>query len=293
MSELGIDQSRLDADESINVEALSTDAEVKTEETSEIEASGSRETEAKDASDIGNESVTEGEENKEALTEAPVQTAKEIQEIETLRQEFKVKEDKFHEETLRFEQRQKEFDDKIKSHDEIDHLLINLETDDPELYGLFKNYAADHYRKLNDPQVMHLKNEMSAIKAELNQFKSNATAEVTLTQMNADIEKLQNTLGKEAEAAGLKIDAGKVKETWAKNPGLSLEQAAFVIYGPQLIKASASKAKVQAVENKIGSRPTVKTAGSIQSSKQSITPDFSKMTTREVVEYEARQFRRA
>lgn len=292
MSELGIDQNSLDADEITNVESDNKEVEAKAEESSEEEASGEDgdHTEAVEAS----ESQPEGEEKVEAPVEEPKLTAKEFQEIETQRQQLEIERKSFHEEKTKLEAEfQEKYADKIKAHDELDSFISELEVKDPDLYGLIKQSFNEHVRQYNNPQVAALREKMSAIESELNQFKSNATAEVTLAKLDGDMKKLQDTLGKDAEAAGVKLDLQKIKEKWAKNPDLSLEETAFVLYGPALMKASASKAKVEAVTKKVQSQPSVKTAGSVSATKATSTQDWTKMSAEDRVNYFARQLKGA
>jgi hypothetical protein len=266
MESLGISQSSLDENESIDVEAEGTDAEAETNEASEGE---SVEAKGDDVKEDESAEKPEGEEAKEAPVEEPKQAA-ENQEIEALKLKYAEEQKALTEDRSKFQAEMKElqekFQEKIKTHDEFDAFFIDLEAKDPDLYGLVKAAFHEHTRQYNNPVVAGLRDQMAKISEELKSFKSQATAEVTLTQLEGDVKKLQEGLGKDAEAMGVKMDYQKVKDYWAKNPGLSLEESAFAVYGPALIKASASKAKVEAVTKKVQSQPSVKTAGAIKGS---------------------------
>lgn len=291
MEALGIDQSSLDADEITNVETESMEADVKTAESSEDDAI-EEEADASEASDAA-EVKAQGEEGKEAPIEAPAEAAKET-ETEATKLEYAEKERALTERTVKFEAEMKElkekFQEKLRTHDEFDAFFIDLEAKDPDLYGLVKSAFHEHTRQYNNPVVAELKKSQEALRAELDSFKSAANAEVTLSKLDGDRKSLVNGLGKEAELAGIKFDMQKVEATWAKNPGLSLEQAAWVEYGPALMKASASKAKVEAVEKKVAARPAVKTAGAVKSSNTQVHANVPSDPFK-AVHYFAKQFR--
>lgn len=292
MQELGIPQSRMDDGETPTVEAEDKEVEAQPEESIEQEASE----ENGDLKEEGEEAqaTTEGEVTEEVPVEEPKLNAKEIQEIEAQRLQLDTERKAFQEERQRIETEfQEKFGEKIRMHDELDAFISDLETTDPDLFAVIKSSFGQYAKQFNNPVIAELRKQQEGLKAELDQFKSNATAEVTLAKLDTDLKKLQDSLGKEAEAAGVKLDLNKVKEVWASNPKLSPEQAAWVAYGPSLYKAAASKAKVSASEKKVAARPAVKTAGSMQASKGNTGTDFSKMSTREIVEWEARQLKRA
>jgi hypothetical protein len=290
MESLGISQSSLEENESIDVEAEGTEAEAETNEASEgeaVEAKGEDVTE-----DVDSAEKPEGEEAKEAPAEEPKQAA-ENQEVEALKLKYAEEQKALTEERTKFQAEMAElkekFQEKIKTHDEFDAFFIDLEAKDPDLYGLVKSAFHEHARQYNNPVVANLRQEMAKISEELKSFKTQATAEVTLNSLQSERQKLAGGLGKDAEAAGIKLDYSKIDQKWASLPeGTTYEEAAFMLYGPTLIKASASKAKVEAVTKKVQSQPSVKTAGAVKSSSRPANAPVPKNTF-DAVHYFAKQ----
>lgn len=260
MADLGIDPSSLDAsDES---ESVSEDTEVATEEVeaSEGEAVEGEEVEGKEAQD-NNESTGE-EEKTEAPIEEPKLTLKEFQEIEAKRQEVEAKEKAFSE---RVAAQEKEFQEKylskVKDFDEMDAFLADLADKDADLFAVIQQAFKEHSKQYSNPVIENLRNETKSLREELNSFKSKASDEVTLTKLDSEMKDVKSTLGKEAEAAGLKVDWSKVEDLWAK--GIDPKKAFMAEYGEALLKARVSKTKVETAVKKVQAQPSVKTAGSM------------------------------
>jgi hypothetical protein len=267
-SEMGINVDSLDEGLDLGDESTSMEAEAEVKE--DAEAAVDSEVSDEDDSEIES---TEGEEEKpvevseEAPIEEPKQTAKEIQEIEAARVELEAKEKAI---TERFAIQEKEFQEKyhekLKAHDELDSFLAEVAETDPDLFEVFKEKFQAHQKQYFNPVINELREKNNQLEQKLDTFLKKASDEVTITKLDSEMNKAKASLGKEAEAAGLKVDWQKVEDLWADNPKLSVDAAFYALYGANLTKASASKAKVEAVEKKIQARPSVSTAGSVNRS---------------------------
>lgn len=265
-SELGIDVATLDEspDFETDTESMEAEGEVK-EEALAVDAEISDE-------DDEVESVPEGEE-KEAPVEAPTEeapieepklTAKEFQEIEAQRQAFEAEKAAFMEQKASLEKEfQEKYHEKLKAHDEIDSFLAEIAETEPDLFEVFKEKFQAHQKQYFNPVINELREKNNQLEQKLDSFMKKASDEVTITKLDSEMNKAKSTLGKEAEAAGLKVDWKKVEDLWADNPKLSVESAFYAIYGSNLTKAAASKAKVEAVAKKVEARPKVATAGNV------------------------------
>jgi succinate dehydrogenase flavin-adding protein (antitoxin of CptAB toxin-antitoxin module) len=257
----------------INVEALDESPDFETE-TESMEAEGEVkeevvETEALDDGESDEPSL-EGEEkkeipveeSKEAPIEEPRLTAKEFQEIQAARQELEAREAAFTERMQAMEKDfQSKYHEKVQAHDELDSFLAELAQSDADLFDLVKEKFQAHQKQYNNPVNQKLESEVKELKAQLNQFLTKASDEVTMTKLNSELNQVKTTLGKEAEAAGLKVDWRKIEDAWADNPKIDLKKAFYAEYGESLLNAKVSKAKVEAVTKKVEGRPSVATAG--------------------------------
>lgn len=274
MTELGIDPSSLDDGSDLEIDSASMDA---SEEINEEEGK----TEDVEFSDDDSEEApaTEGEETsvEEVALEVaqPEQTAKEIQEIAAARTELEAKEKLFTErmtqEKMDF---QKEHHEKLKTHDQMDDFFEKLAEKDPDLFDLLKGEFQEHQKQYS--QFEEFRKETQSLREEINVFKAKASDEVTRTKLDSEMNQVKSTLGKEAEAAGIKVDWSKVEDAWADNPKLDLRKAFYAEHGEALLKASVSKAKVDAVTKKVEARPSVATAGNIQRSSAPIKENVPK-----------------
>lgn len=268
-TELGFTSESTEAIPSVETESTSTDAKAKVE-TKEGEAPTQEGEESQEA--------VEGEGEESAIpekTEEAPKTAQELEAIEARSKEIELKEKAFMD---RMQAQEKEFQqkyhEKLKSHDEVDTWLSNVAESDPELFEVIKASFQDHQKQFNNPLIASLREEQAKIKEELDGFKAKASDEVTRTKLDAEMNQIRSTLGKEAETAGLKVDWTKVEDVWADNPKLSIKDAFFALHGESMMKAMASKAKVEAVAKKVQGRPTVTTAGNVKSANASITKDI-------------------
>jgi succinate dehydrogenase flavin-adding protein (antitoxin of CptAB toxin-antitoxin module) len=263
MSELGIDPSKLDASEETEVASENKEVEASTEET---EGEAPKEGEASDVGEENKESAPDSEEKEHAETEVP-KTAKEIQEIEAAKQALEQEKLAFKEEMQNLEKEfEAKYHEKIKTHDEMDAFFSHLEAKDPELFDLLKGEFQEHQKQYSNPVIDQIRKETQELKKELSAFKSKASDEVVNAKLDAEMNQVKSTLGKEAEAAGVKIDWQKVEDMWADNPKLGVESAVYALYGANISKAMASKAKVAQVEKKVAGRPAVSTAGTMKGS---------------------------
>lgn len=270
MTELGI------SPESEN----STPEQVTETENTEVESEVNGE-EVKASQEDNQEGTTlEGEETNEVaptevVAEEPKLTAKEFQEIQAAREQLELKEKQI---TERFAAQEKEFQEKyhekLKVHDEMDSFLAQVHDNDPDLFDLIQGSFKEFKRQFSNPVFDELRRETQSLRQELNGFKEKASDEVTRTKLDAEINQVKSSLGKDAEAAGVKIDWTKVEDTWADNPKLNIEGAVYALYGANIMKATASKAKVEAVTKKVEGRPTVTTAGSVN---RSSAPSIAKV----------------
>ena len=287
-AELGIDLNSLDEGSDFETETESTEAEGEvTEQAVETEP---------EESDLDETEAPEGEEKTEVQTETPVVeeepklTAKEFRELEAARTELATRETALKEERAAMEREfQEKYHEKVSTHDQMDDFFAHLADKDPELFDLIKGEFQEHQKQYSNPVLDATRKEIQELKNELKGFKEKTADEVTRTKLDAEMTQVKSTLGKEAEAAGLKIDWAKVEDAWADNPKLGLKNAFYAEYGESLVKASASKAKVDAVEKKVAARPAVSTAGNVSRSTAPVTQNFSKMNTRDVVGYFAKQ----
>ena len=221
------------------------------------------------------ENIPEGDEQKEAPIEEPKLTAKEIQEIATARQAFEQEQKQWQEAMANKEKEfQAQYGEKIQAHNEFDSFLADLNAKDPDLFKLVANEFAEYRKSYSNPAIEKFQSEMAEIKKELKQFKAKASDEVTRTKLDAEVNQVKSTLGKEAEAAGIKVDYKAIEDVWADNPKLSFEEAFEAKYGKALRAAAISKSKVAQAEKKVQAVPKVPTVGAV---KRSASPTVSSM----------------
>lgn len=290
MAELGIDQSTLDDGSEMETEAETENTEVQEEVTDP-------EVETEEDSDLNEDPNTETgdkptEENPEAnkVTEEPKLTLKEFQEIDAAKKQLEAAQAAFKEETAAKEKEfQEKYHEKLKVHDQFDDFLARLAEKDPELFGIIKTEFEEHGKEYSNPQIEQLKQQNNELSKKLDTFLSKASDEVTRTKLDSDMANLKATLGKEAEAAGLKVNWESVEDAWADNPKLDLTEAFYAKYGKQLTIAAASKAKVDTVTKKVAGTPAVSTAGTVKRSNAPVVQDFKGMSTRDVINHFAKQ----
>jgi hypothetical protein len=275
LTDLGIDPSSLDNDSDLETDSSSMEAEGEVKE-EEVKAT----TENEDESDIP-VNPEDGEKVSEPVTEPVIEepklTIKQFQEIEAAKQSLEVERRAFQEEKQKMEMDfQKNYHEKIKAHDELDSYLADVAQNDPDLFDLIKAGFSEHRKQFFNPAVDQIRQETQSLRKELDSFKASASDEVTRTKLDSEINQVKGTLGKEAEAAGVKIDWMKVEDTWADNPKLSIESAVYALYGANIAKAQASKASVAAVTNKVAARPSVSTAGNVSHSNKSAQENIPK-----------------
>lgn len=283
-TDLGIDLNSTDEGSSLETETESMEAEgeVKNEEGQEPEQEEVSSEEAPSLED-------EGEKAQPPMDDAP-KTVKEIEEIKVLTQQLELKEKAFMERMQAQEMEfQKQHHEKLKAHDELDSFLAELAANDSDLFDLVKGAFQEHQKQFNNPVINSLKQKNEELEKKLDSFLGKASDEVTRTKLDAEINQVKATIGKEAEASGLKIDWTKVEDTWADNPKLSIEGAVFALYGANMMKAAASKAKVETVTKKVQARPAVNTAGNVKSSSQK-APSQVPSDAFGAVQYFAKQF---
>lgn len=286
MAELNIDPSSLDDGSDLETETESKEAEseVKEEVVDAVDEF---------SDDDSDETAPEGEEKEvapieasEEVIEEPKLTAKEFQELHAAKVELEAKEKALTDQRVSMEKEfQEKYHDKVKTHDQMDDFFANLAQKDPDLFDLLKTEFQAHQEKYT--VLDQFRKETDSLRQELNQFKSKASDEVTLTKLDAEMEKFNSSLGKEAETAGLKIDRKAIEEMWAK--GLTVNEAFYAKYGEAFTKASASKAKLETATKKVAARPTVSTAGNVSRTNASTEKSFKGMDTRDVLSHFARQ----
>lgn len=262
MTELKIDPSSLDANEDFEGEADNKEVEGEAVEGAVEDAEGGKQNEP---SDLNGEEKNEAAPTEQAPVEEPKLTAKEFQELAAREQKIAEMEKAFTEKmALREKEFSEKFEEKVKAHDELDIFLAHLADTDSEVWDLFKGSYQNWQREFNNPAVQALREKNEALEKKLDAFMQRGTDQLTIAKLETEKNQLKSTLGKEAEAAGLKVDWDKLDETWAKYPGMPLEEAFYAKYGASLMKAKESKAKVEVAEKKVQSRPTVSTAGNIK-----------------------------
>lgn len=289
MTEMGIDPNSLDEGSDLEVETESMEAEGEANEETEDTESDLEDDSIDPETHEGDEAPPT--EAAEVVEEEPKLTAKEFRELDAKRIELDAKEKAI---TERFANQEKElqekYHEKVKTHDEIDAFLGHLAEKDPELFDLFKGEFQEHRKMYTNPLQEETRREISELRKELDSFKNKAGNEVTLTKLETEMNQAKATYGKEAEEAGLKVDWAKVEDAWADNPKLGLKNAFYAEYGESMVKAAASKAKVEAVTKKIDSRPKVATAGTINRANSSASENLSGMSIGDVLRLEARKF---
>jgi hypothetical protein len=265
---LGIDLNSLDADSDFETPTESTEAEGEASEEGVKE-----EGELTDENEDSELEQTDGEETQEAQEkpaeetpkEEPQLTAKEHQELQAAREELAKERQAFTEERAQVEKELREqYSEKLTRFDELDAFLADYAERDPDAFGLFKNDFQEYQRQYSNPVINSLKTQIESLTKEVGQFKAKASDEVTLTKLDTELKNFMSTTGKEAEAAGIKIDSKVIEDLWAK--GLTVEEAFNAKYGAAFLKLSVSKAKAATVEKKVQARPPVATAGNVNRS---------------------------
>lgn len=278
MSDLGIDAKNLDGAITDEAPVEEIKEEVASEEVAdEVKEDGEPAENNEEASKI------EGEEPSEDAPKevTPEETAK-IQEYETKIAEFQAqlqaKEASFMEEKAKWHEQLEASKEKVQIHDEIDSFLAHVAENDPDLYEVIQKEYQNHHKQYSNPVIDQLRKQQAELNKKLESFTAKASDEVTRTKLDSEVNQVKATIGKEAEAAGIKIDYQAVEDVWADNPKLSYEEALFAKYGAAIAKAKASKAKVEAVETKLKARPAVATVGTAKRSNVSADKDFSKLS---------------
>jgi succinate dehydrogenase flavin-adding protein (antitoxin of CptAB toxin-antitoxin module) len=293
MAEMGIDQSRLDED-SLELGDVEAEANVETAATEDV---------AKEESDLDIESEEAPaaqengeEENKEAPAKEPKLTLKEFQEIEQAKVALENERKAFHEEMEKSKTEfAQQYAEKIKDYDQMDEFLNYYAEKDPDMFALIQQDFKEFTKQTAHPMVEKFNQKVSELEQKLAKYETKASNEVTITKLNSELNEVKNSLGKEIEASGIKVDWNKVEDVWAagEKGNLSVKNALYAVYGEQIAKAMASKAKVAAVESKIKARPVVANIGTIQKSNAPVAKDYSKMSILDVLKEEARALKRA
>lgn len=286
-SELGFTTDSQEESPSSEVVTESTEAEgeAKNEE-GEAEPTEGVETEENSSTEEDAQASAETEEVKEE----PKLTLKEFQELNAKQVELEAKEKAFTERMLAEKKEfQEKYQEKLKVHDQFDDFLGHLADKDPEFFGLIQAEYAEHLKQYSNPVIEKIRQENAAIREELDSFKNKASDEVTRTKLDSEMNQLKATLGKEAEASGLKVDWTKVEDAWADNPKLGIKNAFYAEYGEALLKAATSKAKVQAVTKKVDARPSVNTSGNLNRANAKTETNFKGMNTFDSIKELARQ----
>jgi hypothetical protein len=277
VSSLGIDVNSLDADSDLDMASIdSTEAVEEVKPEGEVKEEGEFEDDSEDPANLADEEKPVAKTAEEAAPEQP-KTIKEVEEIKAQRTELEARFKLLDEQKAKMEKEfQEKYHDKLKNHDELDSWILSVEKSDPELFELLAGSFQEHQKQFSNPILNQTREELKAIKDELNGFKTTVSDEVTRTKLDAEMNQIKSTIGKEAEAAGLKPEWNKVEDVWADNPKLSLKQAFYAMYGEQIATAKASKAKLETVEKKIQGRPTVSTAGTVKASGTQVKTEISK-----------------
>jgi hypothetical protein len=285
--ELGIDKSRIDNDEPEVTEAPKPEQDAKAEVVEENKEESDLEHEQE-----SDEVKPEGEETNEAPIEEPKLTAKEFQEIELAKTELATKQQAFQEEMQAKEKEfQANYGDKLKDYNQFDDFLAYYAEKDQDMFRLIQSDFQDFIKQSAHPMVEKFNQKVSDLEAKLSKFEAKASDEVVITKLNAEVEKVKNTIGKEAEAAGIKIDYKAVEDVWGNNPKLSFEEALWAKYGASLAKAQASKAKVATAESVVKARPVVATSGAVKKSNAPTVKDYSRMSYLDILKEEAKLLR--
>jgi len=286
LTDLGIDQSSLGEDPVELPEELS-------EEHGETVAPEEQGSEESDVDEL-NEKEAPIESSKPEEEIAPIEeqklTLKEFQEIAKKEQELDLKQKAFQEEmSVKEKEFQAQYGEKVRVHDQMDEFFSHFAEKDPELFSILQSEFSEFNKQFTNPVVDKVSREVAELRKELGQFKAKASDEVVRTKLESEVVQVKNTIGKDAEAAGIKIDYAAVEDVWADNPKLSYEEAVWSKYGAQLAKAMASKAKVTAVEKKVQAIPKVVTAGTVAKSNVRPSVDVSKMSWDQATRYFAKQ----
>lgn len=280
-SELGftLDSQEESSSSEVTTESTEAEGETNNEEGKELPQ---EEVEASEDATLEEEAPASAE--TEEVKEEPKLTLKEFQELNAKQVELEAKEKAFMERMQKQETEFREkYQDKLKVHDQFDDFLGHLHAKDPEFFGLIQAEFAEHQKQYSNPVIEQIRQENAAIRQELDSFKNKASDEVTRTKLDSEMNQIKATLGKDAEAAGLKVDWMKIEDAWADNPKLDIKAAFYAIHGEALVKASASKAKVAAVTKKVEGKPSVATAGNVSRSNAKTEDSYKGMNTFDAV----------
>lgn len=282
MSELGL-SADADGVETSGQDGTEAATEIKEDEGSESQEleGNATEGEATEESPDGDNTATE------VVAEEPKLTRKEFLEIEQARTSFEAEKTAWMQEMESKKQEfETQYEEKIKTHDELDSFLAEIASTEPDLFEEIKAKFQNHQKQYSNPVIDKLRKEQEAMKKELGTFKARASDEVVINKLTSEMKELQGTVIKEAEAYGLKIDPKTIEDLWADSK-LPPRQAFFAVYGEQMLKAQASKAKVSHVEKKLASAPKVSTAGSVKKSNSAPAKDYGRMSVDDILKEEA------
>jgi hypothetical protein len=276
-SAAGIDVNSLDADldfETSETENTEVDSEANTEE---VEAEGALpEDDSDEPATLEGEESVESEPTEVVAKEQPT-TVKEIEEIKAQRTELEARFKLLDEQKAKTEKEfQEKYHDKLKNHDELDSWILSIQQHDPDLFEILAGSFQEHQKQYSNPVINEQKSKINELEKKLDGFLVKTSDEVTRTKLDAEMNQLKSTIGREAEAAGMKPEWSKVEDVWADNPKLNLRQAFYAVHGEQIAKAKESKAKVQVAEKKVQARPAVSTAGAVKASGQQVSKPVSK-----------------
>ena len=162
-------------------------------------------------------------------------------------EEVKAKDLAYTERETQLQAREVELNDVVQDNKILENLLIKWQQDDPALFAEIQAGYQSEIRNLemNKPAIAKYENQFNELKNEIKSLKDSKTNEQHEQIRNGWDTELSQTQVKSAaqlKTLGVNVDWDKVKETWAADTTnkLTVEQAMFAKYGPEIQKANLS-----------------------------------------------------
>ena len=132
-----------------------------------------------------------------------------------------------------------------------DLTLSNIKQEDPELFEDLVARSKQSSKYFENPVATA---QYKALQKEIEELKGQNKAreqDLIRRQFDAEFGEQSTLLAQLDKELGLKVDREKIREEWIKS-GAGVERAIGALYGVQIAKLRASKAKVSAVKAQVG-----------------------------------------
>lgn len=265
-SELGLDASKYNLDESEPEESVEV-AKEGDENNPEEDKEAAQETEEsaylKWVNSLGAEregqpiTINSKDEVKNALQMYKDYTVK----TQSLSEERKVFESEKSQAEQMFQESVQELNQSIQKHQEQlreleqwSFALDQLKQSAPDIFEEIQRAYTGVKQQFTNPI---LEQQLKAIREEMEPLKKNLTQrenELILKGFESEWE-ASKSVEQSLSELGIKLDKDQVMKEWA-NTGLSVNKVIGALYGEQILKAQASKAKVATVQKKVAAKPT-------------------------------------